>query len=344
MNTRLGVRWLVFASVLALLFGGILQCQEGPSQSPIDVTVSELSLHPEKLDGHLVRVQAVLVFGWEGDNFMSDPNPQSMPSSGLSYMWFYCKPEREQQVYELIRPAKRSSVHGSFTGYFHLVPKTQIVNGAFDPGPLQFEAIEVSIPEPQPRSLADAIRQGDLEETRRILHSGAKPNVWDEYRDLPLFEAIGSGHTDIAEEILAAGADPKLAGPGGDTALMAAARQRDLKIAKELLDRGAPVNAANVNGETALIIAPHNGSDGRMVQLLLDAKADPNAKTTTGMTALISAAMAGDALAAEELLNDGADPAVKDKYGNTAESEACDRGEMGHFRVCELVREALRKK
>ena len=52
----------------------------------------------------------------------------------------------------------------------------------------------------------------------------------------------------------------------------------------------------------------------------------------------------GDALGAEELLKAGADPTVKDDYGNTAESESCDRGEKGHFRVCELVREALHKR
>jgi hypothetical protein len=80
----MGVRLSVLSSVLVivLLTGDLLQCQVAPSTSPTDVTVSDLSRHPEKFDGHLVRVQAVLVLGWEGDNFMSDPNPQSMPSSG----------------------------------------------------------------------------------------------------------------------------------------------------------------------------------------------------------------------------------------------------------------------
>jgi len=29
--------------------------------------------------------------------------------------------------------------------------------------------------------------------------------------------------------------------------------------------------------------------------------------------------------------------------GHTPESESCDRGEQGHYRVCQLVRDALRE-
>ncbi len=342
MNTGVGVHLLVFASVLALVSGDLLQSQGGSSKNPTDVTVSDLGLHPQKFDGHLVRVQAWLVSGWEGDRFLSDPKPQNMHDGSPAYVWLYCSPEREQQVYNPI--GYRVSVYGWFTGYFHFVPKPQIVSGAFYPGNLQFEATEVSIPEQQPRTLAEAIRDGDLEEVRKILHSAAKLNVRDEYQSLPLFEAIRSGHTDIAQELLAAGADPKLTESDGSTALMAAAWHGDLSIAKALLEHGASVNATNTQGETALIVAPHNGSDAMMVQLLLDAGAGPNAKAAKGMTALIAAAMVGDGVAAQKLLKAGADPTVKDSYGNTAESESCDRGEKGHFRVCELVREALRKK
>lgn len=345
MKTGMGGRSTVLSLALFIVFltCDLLQCQVALSISPTNVTVSDLSQHPEKFDGHLVRVQAVLVIGWEGDNFMSDPNPQSMPSGGSAHLWFYCKPERETQIFGSIRPGERRSVRGWFTGYFHFVPQPQ-KNGTYDPGHLQFEAIEVSIPESQPKSLADAIRQGDLGETRRILRSGAKPNVWDEYGNHPLFEAIGSGHTDVAEELLTAGADPKLTSPTGETVLMMAAWNADLKLAKLLLEHGAPVNQADFQGKTALIMAPHNGSDGKVVQLLLEAGANRDSKTQTGMTALIAAARVGDALAAEKLLDAGADPTIKDNYGHTAESDSCDRGEKGHFRVCGLVREALRKK
>ena len=75
----------------------------------------------------------------------------------------------------------------------------------------------------------------------------------------------------------------------------------------------------------------------KLVQLLLDAGADLKAKVNEG--ALIAAA--GNPLVVEELLAAGADPGFKDKYGQTFESESCDRGEMGHYEVCQLVRDAL---
>ena len=50
-----------------------------------------------------------------------------------------------------------------------------------------------------------------------------------------------------------------------------------------------------------------------------------NAKSSDGGTALRAAA--GNPLVVEKLLAGGADPTVKDEYGNTAESESCERGE-----------------
>jgi ankyrin repeat protein len=124
---------------------------------------------------------------------------------------------------------------------------------------------------------------------------------------------------------------------------MTAAWLREPEIARLLLDQGVLVNAKAYNGETALMRSSYKGSEGMMVKMLLDAGADANARTDAGMTALIAAAMAGDAASAEKLLKAGADPAVKDKYGRTAEDDACDRGEKGHYQVCLLLRHALGK-
>jgi ankyrin repeat protein len=80
-----------------------------------------------------------------------------------------------------------------------------------------------------------------------------------------------------------------------------------------------------------------------MVQLLLDSGANPNAKTKNGFNPLLAAAMTGDAIGAEKLLKAGADPKARDDRAHTAEDEACDRGEQGHFQVCQLVRAASRQ-
>jgi hypothetical protein len=46
-------------------------------QRPIEATVSDLSRRPQDFDGRLVRIQAVLVPGLEGDNFLVDPSKPS---------------------------------------------------------------------------------------------------------------------------------------------------------------------------------------------------------------------------------------------------------------------------
>ncbi|PYX46493.1 MAG: hypothetical protein DMG79_16290 [Acidobacteria bacterium] len=198
--------------------------------------------------------------------------------------------------------------------------------------------------EPSNVAMNQAMRQGDLDTARRILRSGAQTNVWDTYGMTPLVQAIRTGYMDFAEELLAAGADPKFTGPVGDSALMSTAFQGNLGLAKELLDRHVPVNVADIQGETALMAASQTGLDGKMVQLLLDAGADPNTKSLDNFTALMNAAAEGNWVATGKLLRAGADPTVKDKYGQTAQDKACDRGEKGHAHACDLLREALKNR
>jgi ankyrin repeat protein len=125
------------------------------------------------------------------------------------------------------------------------------------------------------------------------------------------------------------------------TSLMVAAWGCKMEVAKTLLSGGALVNAANTKGETALMYASQTCRDGQMVKMLLEAGANPNAKGEKNFTALMGAS--GNPLNAEELLRAGADPTVKNEYGNTAESDNCDRGDADHSQVCSLIRDALKQ-
>lgn len=116
-------------------------------ESPTLVTVANLSINPPRFDGHLVRLRAWVSYGWEGENFFYDPTGlagrNKNPESARSALWFYCDSEH-YQLCGTIRPPDQTGVLGWFTGYFHFVPKTRIVNGVFDPGHLQFEVIGAS--------------------------------------------------------------------------------------------------------------------------------------------------------------------------------------------------------
>jgi hypothetical protein len=369
---------LVSASLLLVLASKPSHCKQPSTERPVKVTVSELAIHPQKYDGKLVCVNAVAVNGWEGDNFLIDPSkpfPLDLPSGhDPASVWFYSK-----QLYSMLTnqpPAVEETIEErtldcrDFEGYFHFVAKPRMM-GVFYPGSLQLECVGNCAGESQPHSLAAVTHSGEIDETRRILRSNL--DLRDKYKNLLLFLAAQTGRDDFAQELLAAGADPRLTTSGGDTTLMAAAWRDDTRTARLLLDHGAMVNATNSKGETALMTAIHscwdgktglspeaaeaakndpdiqgrrktfeNCRDGKMVQLLLDAGADPNTKTMGGHTALLSAAMEGNAADAEELLKAGADPSSKSDGGFTPESESCDRGEAGKFRVCTLVREALK--
>lgn len=196
---------------------------------------------------------------------------------------------------------------------------------------------------PSNEPLVQAIRDGDLGKAREIVKSGAKLNIQDQCGAIPLHETIRWSYTDFALELLSAGADPKFP-DGGAEALIGTAFMCNPKLASKLLKHGIPVNAATKTGETALMEAPSQRCEGAMVQLLLDAGANPNAKTKNGLNPLLAAAMTGDAIGAEKLLKAGADPKARDDRGHTAEDESCDRGEEGHFQVCQLVRAASRQK
>ena len=87
-----------------------------------------------------------------------------------------------------------------------------------------------------------------------------------------------------------------------------------------------------------------NCRDGKMVPSSLDAGAVRNVKTVTGYRALLGAAVEGNVAATEALLKTGANLSSTRDGGLAPESESCDRGGAGKFRVCTLAGETLKSK
>ena len=133
----------------------------------------------------------------------------------------------------------------------------------------------------------------------------------------PLILASERGHKDVVQLLLTSGADPNLADEDGFTPLIDAVDDGHFEVAKLLLDYGADPNLANkIDGYVPLMYASLSGFMD-IVKLLLDRGADPNLKGDTGDTALSNAVDRGHKDIAKLLLDRGADPDIPDSHGNT---------------------------
>ena len=114
---------------------------------PTAASVTELSKNPRNFNGHLVKVGAWLVFGWEGDNFLFDsqkPAPRKTADFRAASVWFYCKPGGQGKACDTIQFGVAPMLR-TFTGYFHFVPDQKSRRkDVFDPGPFQLEVIGIS--------------------------------------------------------------------------------------------------------------------------------------------------------------------------------------------------------
>ena len=194
----------------------------------------------------------------------------------------------------------------------------------------------------RPTALVEAIEgddtkvlEQDLEKKYQIidalLSAGADVNA--DYETL--YCAARRGYFDICKRLIQVGARVKDLPPGCMPALFGAvyncteAEERD-KIVNLLIEHGAAIDAETPSGASPLLAAAWRGIEN-LVNLFLDLGADPNRQTRNhGETALTYAAHYFKYDAFEEtrqqralrvvkrLLEAGADPAVRNKEGESA--------------------------
>ena len=182
-----------------------------------------------------------------------------------------------------------------------------------------------------------AVHRDDTDLVERLIRSGARAEVRNNYGVTPLAEAAVVGNTAVLKLLLEAGANANSTNADGQTALMVIARTSNVDAAKLLLGHGANVNAVEKwRGQTALMWAAAEGQ-AAMVKLLAASGADVNARSkvnnwdrgTTaegtglgakylpvgGLTALLFAARQGHADCARALVEAGADKDLQDPDG-----------------------------
>lgn len=124
---------------------------------------------------------------------------------------------------------------------------------------------------------------------------------------------------EIVKLLLKLGLDPNQKGAKGTTALEDAALKGDLESVRALLERGARPDVVSEAG-TQPIHDAALGDNAEVIRELVARGAKVNARTRDeGMTALHIAALMGKMKAVEALMALGADKAIKDAKGRTAE-------------------------
>lgn len=163
-----------------------------------------------------------------------------------------------------------------------------------------------------------AIRRDDGAAITALLRRGFDPNTRDANGQIGLVLALQLGSLQAAQPLLAArNLDVQAKNRAGETALMMAALKCHTAAVQALLARDADVNQT---GWTPLHYAASGPQAGQatIIALLLEHHAYIDAASPNGTTPLMMAAQYGAAESVQRLLDEGADPSLKNQLGLTA--------------------------
>ncbi|MHC4777564.1 MAG: ankyrin repeat domain-containing protein [Planctomycetota bacterium] len=173
-------------------------------------------------------------------------------------------------------------------------------------------------------ALFEAVDDGDLEETIKLLDGGADVDSRDAEKQTPLMVACEGGEVGLVRLLLERGADVNAREEDGETPLMKAASYEELECVKALFEFGPDLDAGETyGGQTALM----RTETPEIIEALLDAGANLEARDETGQTALAAAANLGWDAKVQVLLDRGADLEARDNSGNTPLEVAQEAGE-----------------
>jgi quinoprotein dehydrogenase-associated probable ABC transporter substrate-binding protein len=184
--------------------------------------------------------------------------------------------------------------------------------------------------------LTSAARQRHDDTIAMLIELGADPNKPDANGYTPLAAALMRDHVPSIQVLVEKGADLEEPGQQGYRPLALALAEKKYEAAKALMDGGADASTASGDqGLTPLMIVaaqtgpaegsiflPGSARPTDIAKSLLERGANVDAQADNGMTALMIAASNNSAPMIGLLMDAGADPAIKNAQGQTAEDVA----------------------
>ena len=163
-----------------------------------------------------------------------------------------------------------------------------------------------------------AIQRDDGAAITALLRRGFDPNTRGAQGQVGLVTALQLGSLGAAQALLAArNLDVQARNRSGETALMMAALKGHVAVVQALIARDADINQT---GWTPLHYAASGAQAGHttIIGLLLEHHAYIDAASPNGTTPLMMAAQYGAPESVQRLLDEGADPLLKNQLGLTA--------------------------
>ena len=170
----------------------------------------------------------------------------------------------------------------------------------------------------------------------QLLKRGFDPNTVDEKGQAALMLAYQRESFKVLDQlILWPDTQVEVRNPADESVLMLAALKGQLDLCRRLIERGADVNKT---GWTALHYAA-TGGHVEVIRLLLDKHAYIDSTSPNGSTPLMMAARYGNSSAVKLLLEEGADPTIKNEKGLNAWDFA---NGVGRTEAASIIRAFLR--
>ena len=160
-----------------------------------------------------------------------------------------------------------------------------------------------------------AVKRDDVQAAQRLLARGFDANTLDPQGQSGLANALREPSPKVAQLLIDwPQTNLNAQSPQGESPLMLAAIKGELELVQKMIKKGADVNKT---GWTPLHYAASTGQVDIM-RVLLENHAYIDAESPNGSTPLMMASMYGTQAATQLLLDEGADPLLKNQQGLTA--------------------------